>query len=216
MTRSLTRTYITPVIGIYVLFIVANVVLYFVLFPPIRQNTVSIENPNAPKETEVQTVVNAPLGADWVSENSVVIQRADITGDIVRGTGIIAERFTVSMDIMLPEGITDAGGGIVFHMPARDDFANAQMIRIADGGRGIMWGYFNAERAFQGEGGAALDIQGQQMTLTIAARAMDYDILVNGVMIAQNLPLHGTGGYIGYISYRGPITFSNFVLNLTA
>lgn len=216
------RSYVPPLAIAMAVFLLGNFGLYTALFGlPELAPPPAAPVEAAPPAAEGQMVdppaqaAEPPSGpsAVWEMQEGVMRQTANIGTDMVRGTGLIAERFDVALSITLPADVADSGGGLVFHMRSRDDFAGAQMVRLANGGREVYWGYFDESRAFQGEGGAAITNVTTPMTLMLQVRAEAYTILVNGTLIAEGLPLRHEGGYIGYISFRGPVTFSDLVLS---
>ncbi|MCB0168969.1 MAG: hypothetical protein KDJ97_00330 [Anaerolineae bacterium] len=154
---------------------------------------------------------------EWVREGDAIRQLNREATDFVTGTGIAAEQYTLSVDIVLPiePGLADAGGGVIFNMPSREDNRLATMVRLADGGKAVFWGQYDNAGQFSGLGDASLDLPaGQPATLKLTVRRDSFDVQVNGETIATNVPLLGNGGSIGLLSYRGPVTFSNFNLTL--
>jgi hypothetical protein len=43
-----------------------------------------------------------------------------------------------------------------------------------------------------------------------------YSVLVDEATVARDIPLQSDGGWIGLLSFRGPVTFSDFNLRLGA
>jgi hypothetical protein len=221
MDQSL-RSYLIPVITALAVFLIGNLALYIALFglPETPPESLEIPPVSAGAVTQGQ-MVDSPTqpafepapGAIWDTNEGVTRQLADLGQDMVRGTGLIAERFDVQLSVGLPPDVAEAGGGLVFHMPSRDDYAGAGMVRLANGGSEVYWGYFDERYAFQGEGSATIDDITTPMTLSIQVRAETYSILVNGALIAAEVPLGSAGGYLGFISFRGPVSFSDLILS---
>ncbi len=161
---------------------------------------------------EFQTVTG-----EWVREGDAIKQLNREATDFVTGTGVAAEQYTLSVDILLPTEpeVADAGGGVIFNMSSREDTRLASMVRLADGGKGIFWGQYDNTGQFTGQGDAPLDLPANQpATLTLTVRRDSFDMQVNGNTIAEAVPLASSNGWIGLLSYRGPVAFSNFNLTL--
>lgn len=153
----------------------------------------------------------------WVNENGIITQTSDAASDAITGIGIAAETFTFNVSIVLPEGVADAGAGIVFHMSGRDNPAGGEMLRFGSGGTEIFWGSYDETRAFQGQGGTGVQITpGQPHALTVVVHAGLFDIAVDGQTVATAVPLTSQSGWIGLVSFRGPVVFSNVSLTLGA
>lgn len=165
----------------------------------------------------VNTIEFSTPDGNWVIENGVINQLDTTLTDFVAGTGIAAEQFTVSVDILLPDPEThpDAGAGIIFHMAQRDDPANGSMTRFGSAGREIFWGNYDETGVFFGQGGSPLEATPETArNLALVVRQESFDILVDGESVVTDLPHNQSGGWIGLISYGGPITFTNFQLSL--
>ncbi len=157
-----------------------------------------------------------PTG-NWTIADGVITQLEETATDFVAGTGISAERFTVSVTVLLPDRAQhpDAGGGIIFHMDSRDTPTNGIMARFGSGGSEIFWGNYDSQGVFNGQGGSPLDLQtGVPHKLTLVVRDTSFDILVDDQVIVTDLPQPQAGGWLGLVSFNGPVSFSDFQLSL--
>ncbi len=162
-------------------------------------------------------VAFATISGDWVQDGEIIAQNYMTATDFLVGTGVMAERYLLNATIQMTfsQAITDAGAGIVFHMPARDNKAGAQMVRFVDAGKGLSWGHFDETGAFVGEGYSELNLPPDEAhKLTLAAQGNTYGIFVNDEPVVQNLRAQNTGGFIGLASYRGPNQFRNVELRI--
>lgn len=168
----------------------------------------------APTEAPLDAL--SSVSGDWAREGDALVQRAGEATDYTTATGVAAERYRLSVTIEFPGGApADAGGGVIFQMPGRAERAGAAMARLTDGGKAIFWGRYDADGDFQGLGSAALpDGEPARRALTLTVRAGSFDLAVDGEPIVQDVPLDGAGGYIGLISFRGPVRFRAFQLAL--
>jgi hypothetical protein len=149
------------------------------------------------------------ISGDWVGEGTRLSQLNPATYDFSISTGVYAGVYTLETGITLPEDpdLLDAGGGILFHMPDRDNRNGAHMVRLA-GQNELIWGYYDQNGAFVGQGRADLE-PAEQVTreLQVVAGEDAYRIKVDGKDIAQAVPLKQQEGWIGLVSYRGPVVF---------
>ncbi len=172
-----------------------------------------IAEPEVSASTPTQGLNLNSVTGDW-EFGDVIMQGATDAVDYIAGTGVAAETFSVSVMITLPD-LDDAGAGLVFHMNGRDDISNGEMIRFGSGGSEIFWGVYDENANFEGRGGAPLEIdwsQPHQLTLNVSTDT--YDVLIDGEILVTDLPVRGEFGWIGLLSYRGEVTFSDFALSI--
>lgn len=155
------------------------------------------------------------ITGDWQTENGQTIQIDEAPVDFIAGTGVAAETFQVNVNITLPDTLDDAGGGLVFHMQGRDNPASGQMVRFGGGGSEIFWGAYDEQGVFQGQGSSPLTLDWEEShSLSLVVTDETFDILVDDVLIIGGVPLQGDAGWIGLVSFRGPVSFSDFELTL--
>jgi hypothetical protein len=151
----------------------------------------------------------------WIDENGAITQSASELTDYIAGTGLAGERFSISADIALPADNPDAGAGIIFHMDGRDDRRLGHMVRFGSGGKELFWGHYDAEGIFVGEGGIPLSSEAAgRYALKLVVLGDTFEIVVNGETIVEAIPIQRSSGWIGLISFSGPVTFSNVSLKL--
>lgn len=171
----------------------------------------------SPESTDIANIQNLTLNSvsgDWEFGDAIV-QRATEAVDYIAGTGIAAETFSVSVTINLPDDLDDAGAGLIFHMNGRDDISNGQMIRFGNNGSEIFWGTYRADGIFEGQGGAPVALDWSEAhRLTLNVRSDTYDVLIDDEILVTDLPVRGDFGWIGLVSYRGEVVFSNFALSI--
>lgn len=156
------------------------------------------------------------LSGDWAAEDGVIVQRAGEATDYLNATGAAAERYQLDLAIQFPAGApADAGGGVIFHMPARDSLQGAHMVRLANRGAAVFWGRYDASGTFIGEGSADLGAPTEGVRrLAVAVRGDSFDITVDGRLIAGAIPLQRGDGWISLLSFRGPVRFTTVELRL--
>lgn len=156
-----------------------------------------------------------PLSGDWEKDGTTIRQTNPAVYDFINSTATFASAYTLDIDITLPEdpALSDAGGGVIFHMPERNKRNQGHMVRLT-GPKSITWGYYDTTGAFVGQGKA--DLAKESLTHTLSLKVMDgkYDLLVDGDVVAAGIPLKTAEGWIGLLAYRGPITFDNIRITL--
>jgi len=165
---------------------------------------------------EVATNIDTELvNGNWVTADGVIQQLDTENTDYIAGTGLAGERFTISVNLTLPADNPDAGAGIVFHMNDRNEPGLGYMVRLGSGGGEIFWGRYDAGRVFSGEGGIPLELPaGEAIALSLIVRNSSFDIVLNGVTIVEAIPLERSSGWIGLVSFSGPVVFNNVNLQL--
>lgn len=175
-------------------------------------DAVEVLTAQAPTTTDID--LRATTG-DWLTEGEVITQRASANTDFIAGTGLAGEQFRISAAITLPEDNPEAGGGLVIHMNGRDDPALGTMVRFSEGGTGLFWGAYDAEGVFAGAGDVPLSLSpGAAHNLTLIVADASMAIQVNGEIVAEAIPLTRSGGWIGLVSFSGPVIFSDVQLQL--
>ncbi len=169
----------------------------------------------ASAETLVEslTIING----DWQQQGNGVQQLETQPSDYVASLGVLAKRYTLQATITLPENLDDAGGGIIFHMSQENSKIGAYMVRIADGGKHLFWGRFSPNGEFAGQGYADVNLQpGIPHLLSVRVDSGKYEISVDENVIAIDIPLEVNEGWIGLVSFRGPVIFSDLRILLGA
>lgn len=155
-------------------------------------------------------VDNTLATGTWQVDGGTITQTDAEATDYVAGTGLAGEQFTVSVDISFLSDLPDIGAGMIFHMSGRDTPAGGYLVRFANGGGSIFWGQYGTDGRFVGEGDASLQsTDDNTKTLTLVVRQSSFDIQVDEQLVAENIPLNSTSGWIGLLSFRGPVEFSN-------
>lgn len=159
--------------------------------------------------------VQGSTGSWTITDNLITQTTPDLT-DFLAGTGVAAQRFSLSVDLLLPTDNAEAGGGLVFDMAGRDDPRGGTMLRLANGGSLIFWGQYDAATgAFRGQGSAPLSLTpGEWAAVKLDVHANSFDILVNGTLVAEALPRSSDTGWLGLLSFAGPVQFANIQLTL--
>jgi hypothetical protein len=152
-----------------------------------------------------------PISGKWEVDGGRYRQSAPDPADYVFSTGLYAGNFTVRADVLLPDK-PDSGAGFMVQMPERGRKAGATVVRLINSGDGIFWGVYDAAGGFRGRGSADLPAKdegetGFQLQLDVKGETMD--IFVDDQLIAKDVVLPRSDGWIGLMSYGGPVTLAN-------
>ncbi len=152
-----------------------------------------------------------PISGSWIPENGEISQVANDMVDQVLSLNQFGTEYSFEVDLTMvddPE-TENVGAGVVFNTPTADSKNEGQIVRFLNGGSEIIWGYFDENGRFNGQGGSGVGLEpGSRQTLTLVVRATTFDIIVNDNTVAADLSLRSTeGGYVNLITFRGPVTF---------
>jgi hypothetical protein len=150
------------------------------------------------------------LAGDWQTEDSSLVQRDTSSYDRIISYRPVFEDYRLRATF---RHLTGVGGGVVFHMPQPERRNGAHMVRYADDGAAIFWGYFNADGDFVGQGSAQVPAPGTAAhTLEIVSGADTYAISLDGALLAQAIPLITQRGSVGMVSSRSAVVFETMTL----
>jgi hypothetical protein len=153
------------------------------------------------------------VSGKWTIGNNKSTQTVTAVSDYIWNTGVQASEYTLSAKITLPD-TTDSGGGFIMHMSERGTKNNSYIVRLKDGGSAIWWGSINAEGQFKGQGSALVEHTGNTFILKIVVKLDSMIVLVNDNEIVKDVPLSSQEGWIGLLSYGGPVTFEDVKLEV--
>jgi hypothetical protein len=150
----------------------------------------------------------------WVTSNNSITQSVPETSDYVWNTGIMASQYTVSAKITLPKNSTVVGAGFIIHMSERGSKNNAYIVRITNGGQGVWWGSTDETGKFKGQGSAPLKTRLTSMVLKLVVDGGKINVFIDDQPIVSDIPAQLTDGWIGLVSYGGPVKFENMLLEV--
>jgi hypothetical protein len=153
---------------------------------------------------------------NWETTAGVYRQTVPDSGDYILSTGINASAFTMESEIVLPEK-PEVGAGLLFCMPDVGRKNGACLARLTLGGRGVMWGVYDEAGAFRGRGSADLaPIEGGVYRLTLDVRDGRMNLSIDGKQVASDVALPRADGWIGLLSFGGPVTFQDVTITVDA
>lgn len=155
------------------------------------------------------------INGQWVQNDRLIEQINPAETDFWVSTGIMAETYRINTKIVSKS--PKSGGGFIFHMQDKTQRKLAHMVRFADGGNQIFWGTYNDAGVFMGQGDLVLKTppkspNTRQLELNVGATT--YDIIVDGEVVAKQIPLIGKSGWIGMLSFSGTVSFEDFYFQL--
>lgn len=147
-----------------------------------------------------------PFSGDWDVVDGYLTQKDPTGYDF--GIGYepsIFQSFILQATFTHQEGI---GAGLLFNMPTPYQTNGAHMVRYAESGNGIFWGYYDANGNFTGQGHATMPTdEDTPHTLKVLSGDEIYAIFVDNQQVANNIPLMRSSGYIGLITSRSAAAF---------
>lgn len=101
------------------------------------------------------------------------------------------------------------GGGVLFNMPQSDSTYGGQMVRYFENNV-LAWGYFDESGAFVGQGSTAVTPPGQALhQLQVRVSEGRYAVTLDGVLLAENIPLISSQGHIGLTASQSSVAFED-------
>lgn len=113
---------------------------------------------------------------------------------------------------MLPsaQDVLERDGALIVRMVSKDSRAGGQLVRLHRNGQEVLWGYLDEGERFVCEGGAPLPPSAEtSRTLALKVEAETFDIMVDGQVISERLPLRTRTGWVGLVAYRGPVVYAD-------
>lgn len=100
-----------------------------------------------------------------------------------------------------------AGGGVLFNMPNVTDKAGGHLVRYYEG-RALVWGYFDEQGNFIGQGDKAVDPPEDGVhTLQVISNGAVYTVLLDDRLVVENVPLRSQQGHIGLTASQSVVAF---------
>lgn len=154
------------------------------------------------------------VSGKWTLSPNKVVQSVPDLADYVWNSGVQAAQYTVSAKITLPKNSTTVGAGFVLHMAERGTKNKSYIVRFTNGGQGIWWGSNDENGKFKGQGSAVLTAKSTPFLLKVVVDGDKMSIFVDDKQIATNLSIAGVEGWIGLLSYGGPVIFEDVKLEV--
>lgn len=151
------------------------------------------------------------VSGKWAVDQGVYRQSAPDPADYILNTGIYATNYTIESDVLLANK-PEVGGGFILQAPERGRKAGATVVRFTGGGNGLFWGVYDESGAFRGREAVNLPQKPEGETgfvLRVDVRGNKMDIYVDGDKVIEGSLLPAAQGWIGLVSYGGPVTFTN-------
>lgn len=106
------------------------------------------------------------------------------------------------------------GGGLIFNAPSNTGKNGAHIVSYTAGGTFLQYGYFDERGVFQYQGGVqeVNGADGEPHSMAVRIVGDVYEVSLDGIVVAQNVPLHRQGGYVGLFVSTSQVSFDNFKL----
>lgn len=163
-------------------------------------------------------VVEAPTPSskNWAHVNGVIEHRGKKKDQSIlsfMSNDSLPEEYSLRVQISLPADtdLSQAAGGLILHAPSKHQKNNAQSIILANAGRDVVWGAYDANGVFQRTGVRILNLDPTKShTLLVSVDSDSYDIHIDGQEVVLDVPAISRKGWIGFIAEQGPVSFTSF------
>jgi hypothetical protein len=153
------------------------------------------------------------VSGKWEISNNKAVQTVTDPADYIWNTGVQASQYTITAKITLP-GTAASGAGFIIHMAGRDSKKNAYIVRLKDGGQAVWWGATDNDGKFIGQGSALVPAPGKTLIIKTVVNLDKMAVFINDIQIVADVPLPLQDGWIGLLSYGGPVTFTDIKLEV--
>lgn len=122
------------------------------------------------------------------------------------------ETYTATVRLRQLDGVM--GGGLYFNMAQRNDKMRSQMINYTRNGAAIQWGHFDEGGNFVFEDTVAVPNGGDGAwhTLTVAVQQKQATFFLDQKLLARDVALTYTGGYVGLLVSNSKVAFDDFMI----
>lgn len=145
------------------------------------------------------------FSGDWrFTPDALVQQQSDGYDYSISYAGSFSQ-YTIRVGFQHRGGL--AGGGMLFNMPNATDKVGGHLVRYYEG-RALVWGYFDAQGNFVGQGDQAVDPPGDGVhTLQVISNGGVYTVLLDDRLVVENVPLLSQQGHIGLTASQSIVAF---------
>ncbi|MEM8861264.1 MAG: hypothetical protein AAGD96_23300 [Chloroflexota bacterium] len=157
------------------------------------------------------------LTGEWELRNGQLTQTNPRVSDVtaaIPGISMAPDQvydFSTNFDVL--DG--PHGAGLMFNMQQPDSIAESHMMRLgsnADGGKYLIYGFFDAERRFNWQGDAQPLPFNSQGKLGVSVEGNNFSVLMNDQVLVENIPLVYKGGRAGVTTWNSSVAFDSFSL----
>lgn len=146
------------------------------------------------------------MSGQWQFINGAFVQQQTDAFDL--SAAYLPRTFSDYIYRVVLEHAEGQGGGVLFNLPSTDSIAGGQMVRFAHDADILMWGRFNENGDFIGEGSSEVPTPSTApQTLVIHSRTDTYDIVLNDRLIVENIPQSRSEGYVGLTASQSVVRF---------
>lgn len=152
------------------------------------------------------------LNGTWQFVEQSYQQLSNSGSDLGSISTFQGETYTVTVRLRRLDGAM--GGGLYFNMAQRNDKMRSQMISYTRNGTAIQWGYFDEGGNFVFE--KMVDVpnggDNEWHTLTVAVKQEQATFFLDQKLLARNVALTYTGGYVGLLVSNSKVAFDDFTI----
>lgn len=150
------------------------------------------------------------LGGNWSFGDGGLIQAQTDGYDYVFLNGV---QYSRQVEITAHfQHVTGVGAGLVFNVPNRDSTVGGHLVRYVDAST-LVWGYFDPAQGFVAQGSLGIpNPETNPHTLTVKVGNGVYFVELDGLPVANAVPLLSEGGYLGLTASLAQVIFADFTV----
>ncbi|MEM7330700.1 MAG: hypothetical protein AAF490_01320 [Chloroflexota bacterium] len=155
-----------------------------------------------------------PVAGNWTWSNGEYEQRQTNEFDRFSSFNIqMVAPYSYTAEMRFIEG--EMGAGLIFNMQDRGSKNQSHMVSFTANGTFLQWGTFDRVGVFNFLGGVPVpDTQdGDWHQLSVAVDEQTFDILLDGDIIAMDIPLTYTSGFVGLFDGLSWVAYDNVQLS---
>lgn len=151
-----------------------------------------------------------PFSGEWQFSNGAFLQTQANGFDL--GTGYNRELGDGVVEVTFQHEVGQ-GAGVLFNMAQPDSRNQAHMVRYVHDADFVVWGYFDADGVFEAQGSIPVTAPADDThILQVLIQPQTYSIVLDGALLAADIPLVMTGDYHGLVTAQSSARFDSFVV----
>jgi len=208
------RTTLLPIIIAFIALVVFNLGLYNRLRAALQPTTELLALPYSADFAHDEQNVYRSFGGNWENRDQSFVQlntNGYDLGSVIPISIPTEQPYQFETRLRFLGGTM--GGGILFNVQQPTSRQNSHMARynIDSGTLYLIYGFFN-ETGFEGQGSAVLAIALDDTawhTMAVQVGNGTYTLLIDGQVIAEQIPLRVQGGSVGFITSTSQVAYDD-------
>jgi hypothetical protein len=167
-----------------------------------------------PSSLQPDTNASSDMARDWKTLSGIwAFQRNELRQENTQGfdqTVLTARAQANAKQIRLEfRHLSGSGAGLIFNAKNNMRLENAHLVRYSDDGKTLFWGGFDQRGHFRGQGYRNVQNPGiAAHALEVKLGAKTYAVKLDGLKIADNIPLLEPSGFVGMSTSKSAASFT--------